>query len=191
MPSRLKGATILNTLSILRENMDRQRFQSLVDACPPATQQFLQRTLMAVEWVSVDIWGPMLAVIFERLTNRDELKFRRFMRNVCKRDFAGPYRVYVLNADTTALLHKLQAIWSAYFDSGSLFATPKETVKDRQSYLLELRGLEAESVLYLFAVHAYIEQLLILVDAKNPVVTRQRDLQLVNRLSCDFTVTFG
>jgi hypothetical protein len=190
MPSRIKGGTILSTIGVIREVMDAARFQKLIDTCPVETQQLLRRTLMALEWVNVETWSPVLTTILERIAGGDEAKFRRFMRAVCKRDFSGMYRVYLQNATPASVLAKTATIWSAYFDSGTLTAGPLEPKNGSQQSLLELRNLESSSLIYLSAVHAYIEQILHMVDAKNPTVQRLREIRRDGRLSCDYIVSF-
>lgn len=191
MGSSIKGATIINTLSVLRELVGSEGAQAIVASCPRETQQLLRRTLMAVEWINVDVWSPFLAAILERVTGRDELKYRRLIRAVCKRDFSGLYRVYLQNADPISLLAKVQSIWSAYFDSGTLSASALEPKSGVQQSLLELRGLESTSPIYLATVQAYIEQLLIMVGAPKSSVQRRRESHLDGRLACDYLVTLG
>lgn len=191
MGSSIKGATIINTLSILREIVGSDGAQAIVSSCPRETQQLLGRTLMAVEWIGVDVWSPFLSAILERVAGRDEIKYRRIMRAVCKRDFSGLYRVYLQNADPLTLLAKVQSIWSAYFDSGSLSATTLESKNGQQQSLLELRGLESTAPIYLVTLHAYMEQLLIMVGAGKATVQRRRESHLDGRLACDFLVTLG
>ena len=82
-------------------------------------------------------------------------------------------------------------MWGAYFDSGTLVASVKDSDSTHQHYLLELRGLSAASTLYLSVVHGLIEQLLLMVEAKTPVATRHRELRVDNRWSCDFAVAFN
>ncbi len=191
MGTSIKGATIINTVSILRELVGSDGAQAIVASCPRETQQLLRRTLMAVEWIDVDVWSPFLSAILERVAGRDELKYRRIMRAVCKRDFSGLYRVYLQNADPYILLDKVQSIWSAYFDSGTLSASALLPKNGQQQSLLELRGLESTAPIYLMTLHAYMEQLLIMVGAVKSSVQRRRESHLDGRLSCDFLVTLG
>lgn len=191
MGSSIKGATIINTLSILRELMGSDGAQAIIATCPRETQQLLRRTLMAVEWIDVDVWSPFLSAILERVAGRDEIKYRRIMRAVCKRDFSGLYRVYLQNADPLTLLAKVQSIWSAYFDSGTLSASALEPKNGQQQSLLELRGLESTAPIYLVTLHAYMEQLLVMVGAVKSSVQRRRESHLDGRLSCDYLVTLG
>jgi hypothetical protein len=191
MGSSIKGATIINTLSIVRDLMGSDGAQAIIASCPRETQQLLRRTLMAVEWIDVDVWSPFLSAILERVAGRDEVKYRRIMRAVCKRDFSGLYRVYLQNADPYKLLEKVQSIWSAYFDSGTLSASALEPKNGLQQSLLELRGLESTAPIYLVTLHAYMEQLLIMVGAVKSSVQRRRESHLDGRLSCDFLVTLG
>lgn len=191
MGSSIKGATIINTLSIVRDLMGSDGAQAIIASCPRETQQLLRRTLMAVEWIDVDVWSPFLSAILERVAGRDEVKYRRIMRAVCKRDFSGLYRVYLQNADPYKLLDKVQSIWSAYFDSGTLSASALEPKNGLQQSLLELRGLESTAPIYLVTLHAYMEQLLIMVGAVKSSVQRRRESHLDGRLSCDFLVTLG
>lgn len=191
MPTRIKGATIINTLSIVRELVGSDGMQSIITSCPRETQQLLRRTLMAVEWVSVDVWSPLLIAILDRVTARDENKYRRLIRAVCKRDFSGTYRIYLQNADPMALLEKLQSIWSAYFDSGTLSAVPQDAKNGVQQVILELRNLNAADPIYLVTLHAYIEQLLIMAGAQKATVQRRRESHLDGRLACDYLVTLN
>ncbi len=191
MASSIKGATIINTVSVVRELMGSEGAQAIVAACPRETQQLLRRTLMAVEWIGVDVWSPFLNAVLERVAGRDELKYRRIMRAVCKRDFSGLYRVYLQNADPITLLAKVQSIWSAYFDSGTLSATALEPKNGLQQSLLELRGLESTAPIYLVTLHAYMEQLLVMVGAVKSSVQRRRESHLDGHLSCDYLVTLA
>ncbi len=191
MPTRIKGATIINTLSIVRELLGSDGTQALIASCPRDTQQLLRRTLMAVEWVSVDAWSPLLTAVLERVASRDENKYRRLIRAVCKRDFSGTYRIYLQNADPLALLDKVQSIWSAYFDSGTLSAMPQETKNGMHQVILELRNLDATDPIYLITLHAYIEQLLIMAGAQKSSVQRRRESHLDGRLACDYLVTLS
>ena len=191
MGSSIKGATIINTMSILRDLLGSEGAQAIVATCPRETQQLLRRTLMAVEWIAVDVWSPFLSAILERVAGRDEIKYRRIMRAVCKRDFSGLYRVYLQNADPVTLLAKVQSIWSAYFDSGTLSAMPQETKNGMHQVILELRNLDATDPIYLITLHAYIEQLLIMAGAQKSSVQRRRESHLDGRLACDYLVTLS
>lgn len=191
MAASIKGATIINTMSVIRELLGSDGTQTLIASCPRETQQLLRRTLMAVEWVSVDIWSPLLTAVQERITGRDEIKYRRFIRAVCKRDFSGTYRIYLQNADPLALLDKVQSIWSAYFDSGTLSATTLEAKNGEPHAVVELRNLIAAAPIYLATVQAYIEQLLIMAGASKSTVQRRRESHLDGRLSCDYLVTIS
>lgn len=190
MTASIKGSTILNTMSILRELMDQRRLNALIDSCPQDTKLLLRRTVMAVEWVPVDVWSPMLHAIFERVTGRDEPKFRRFIRAACQRDFSGPYRVYVQNTTPASVLVKAQGIWNSYFDSGTLTAGPVEPKDGGQHCLISLRELESSAPIYVVVVQAILEQLLSMVDAKTVVIQRVRDTRRENYIACDYRVTF-
>lgn len=191
MASCIKGATIINTISIVREILGSDGTQSLIASCPRETQQLLRRTLMAVEWINVDVWSPLLMAILERITGRDELKYRRLIRAVCKRDFSGMYRIYLQNVDPAGLLDKVQSIWSAYFDSGTLSASALEAKNGVQQTVIELRNLVAAAPIYVPTVHAYIEQLLSMAGAPKAVVQRRRESHLDGRLACDYLVTMS
>lgn len=191
MAACIKGATIINTISIVREILGSDGTQSLIASCPRETQQLLRRTLMAVEWIDVDVWSPLLMGLLERVTGRDEVKYRRLVRAVCKRDFSGMYRIYLQNVDPPALLDKVQSIWSAYFDSGTLSAAALEPKNGTQQTVIELRNLVSSSPIYLATVHAYIEQLLTMAGAQKSVVQRRRESHLDGRLSCDYLVTLS
>src|SRR5262249_46579784 len=142
MGARIKGASLINTLAILREVMGVSSFQTIVDGCPPETQQLIRRTLVAVEWVPLVLWAPFLQTIYERTCKKDELQYRRLLRAVCKRDFSTVYRVYMHQATAETVLTRTATIWSAYFDTGSLTLESSEVRDGKLHAVLQMRDLE-------------------------------------------------
>lgn len=120
MSSRIKGVSLINTLAILREVLGGNRFQTLVSTCPQETQQLIRRTLIAGEWISVDVWAPFIQAVYEHVFRKEEAPFRRLLRAVCKRDFSTVYRQYVTQTSPQEVLDKVSSIFGAYFDGGSL-----------------------------------------------------------------------
>ncbi len=80
MPTRIKGASLINTIGILREVLGGSRFQEIVTRCPVQTQNLIRRTLIALEWVPLEQWAPFLQAIYEHICHKDEPQFRRLMR---------------------------------------------------------------------------------------------------------------
>lgn len=191
MPAKIKGATLINALAIVREIASPARLQALIDACPTETQQLMRRTLMAIEWISVDSWSPFLQILFDQLAARNEDHFRRLLRSICKRDFSSVYRIYIQGATPATILNKAPNIWSAYFDSGSLTTTELHVREGASRALLQMRDLETSSSIYAMTVHAYIEQLLIMTGAQTSTVQRLRETHRDTRLSCDFAISFS
>lgn len=191
MPTSIKGAPLLNCMAVVREVAGVKRYDELLSGCPIETQHLLRRTLMAIEWVSLDAWSPFLQAIFERLANRDENQFKRLLRVICQRDFQTIYRPYVLNAKPTTVLGKMQSIWSAYFDSGSLSAGPLTVSGSQHELTIQMRDLETSSSVMFMVVHAYLEQVLAMVGAKDFQVVRNKEARSgMGRLSCEFHVRF-
>lgn len=191
MTTRVKGATLINTMAIVRELLPPQRFHQLIDQCPVETQHILKRTLVAVEWIPVDNWSPFMEAIFEHVARRDEDQYRRLMRAVCKRDFTTVYRTYLNGVTARALIAKLPQLWSSYFEGGVL--TTRETashdgVTQAQA---EVREFESKSMIFAPMIHAFIEQLLIMTGAQKLLVTRVRDGRRDGLMSCDYLITFS
>lgn len=191
MPTRVKGATLINTMALVRELVPPQRYQQLIDQCPSDTQHILKRTLVAVEWIPVDNWSPFMEAVFEHVARRDEDQYRRLMRAVCKRDFTTVYRTYLNGVSARALITKLPQLWSAYFDGGVM--TTRETashdgVTQAQA---EVRDFESRSMIFAPVIHAFIEQLLSMTGAQKLLVTRVRDGRRDGLMSCDYLMTFS
>ncbi|HMY59188.1 MAG TPA: hypothetical protein PK472_13080 [Pseudomonadota bacterium] len=191
MPSRIKGATLINTIVTVRELTGPVVFQALIEGCPAETKQILPRTLMAVEWIPVDTWSPFLTAILERLAKRNEDQYRRIIRAVCKRDFSTVYRALIQGATPSTVLGKMQNIWHAYFDNGTLAVKPGQTLGQTQRTEFQLRDLETTSNIYSITVQAYLEQVLTMAGAHSVSVHRQKELLKDGRLSCDYQASFA
>lgn len=189
MASRIKAASLINAIMIVREVLGAARFQALVERCPAETQPLLRRTLVAVEWVALDQWAPFLAALFENVFRRDEPQFRRLLRAICKRDFSTVYRVYLNHASPHGVLSKATSIWAAYLDTGSLTTEPKEITSADRQVVIHLRGLESGHSFLTMVVHAYIEQLMAMAGADACTVQRSSEQQTRGLLSCDFLIT--
>lgn len=191
MPTRIKGASLINTIGILREVLGGNRFQEVATRCPPQTQNLIRRTLIALEWVSLEQWAPFLQTIFEYLCNKDEPQFRRLLRAVCKRDFSTLYRNYVAQASPQSVLDRLDGIWSSYFDGGSLTLVPELPEPGVQRRKVELRDLETGFPVYTMMMHAYLEQLMFMTGAKTCTIQRENERQENGKLSCDYIINLG
>lgn len=191
MAARIKGASLINTIGILREVLGVARFQEIVALCPPATQNLIRRTLIAVEWVSLDQWAPFVQTIFEYICRKDEHQFRRLMRAVCKRDFSTLYRSYIAQSSPQGVLEKSSTIWSSYFDSGSLTLAPETAEQDGQQPTLQMRDLETIFPVYAMTMHAYLEQLMIMTGAQRCTIRRARERLDDGKLSCDYIINLG
>lgn len=191
MATRVKGAAILDGVSVVREVCGAARFEKLVLSCPQETQRLLQRTMMAIEWVSLDLWTPFLEVIHAQLALHDEPRFRRLLRAFCQRDFQTIYRPYIQSATATSLCPKIPQIWSAYFESGSLLPGCVSQQNNVYAVSVQLRDLESVSPLVTTMVHSYIEQVLTMVGAKECQVTRGKETrQQQTRHGCEYQIRF-
>ena len=191
MPAQIKGASLINTIGILREVLGVARFQEIVALCPPVTQNLIRRTLIAVEWVTLDHWAPFVQTIFEYICRKDEHQFRRLMRAVCKRDFSTLYRSYIAQSSPQGVLEKSSTIWSSYFDSGSLTLALVEPGQGAQQPTLEMRDLETSFPIYAMTMHAYLEQLMIMTGAQRCTIRRAREKLDGGKLSCDYIINLG
>jgi hypothetical protein len=201
MATRIKGASLINTIGIMREVLGVTRFQEIVARCPVQTQNLIRRTLIALEWVPLEQWAPFLQAIYEHICHKDEPQFRRLMRAVCKRDFSTLYRSYVTQASPHSVLEKVDSIWSSYFDSGSLTlapSSPPETEAAQpagtdkpQRLVLQMRTLETSSPVYAMIMHAYLEQLMFMVGAKTCTIQREHEQLQDGKLSCDYIINLG
>ncbi len=191
MSSRIKGASIINTIAIMREVLGVNRFQAIVNSLPAETQQLIRRTLVAVEWVPLEVWSPFIQAVFEIACHRDEQQFRRVLRAVCKRDFSTVYRVHLNLASPHAVLNQSPSIWSAYFDTGSLTLESTEAQGDQEKVKLQMRDLETGFPLHALMMQAYLEQLMIMSGAQRCTVQREKENFRSGRLSCDYVVNFA
>ena len=195
MSARIKGVSPINTLAILREVLGGTRFHSVVAACPLETQQLIRRTLVAGEWISVELWAPFLQAIFEQVFRNDEAQFRRLLRAVSKRDFSTVYRQYVTQTSPMQVLDQAPNLWTSYFDSGSLQRAPQGGEAGESSgaendprIILQMRDLETSFPVYAVAMHAYLEQVLIMAGARQVVIERRNEQLRDGKLSCDYLV---
>jgi hypothetical protein len=191
MQIRVKGATLINTMAVVRELVSPQRYQFLINQCPVETQHLLKRTLVAVELIPVDSWSPFMDAIFEHIAGRDENQYRRIMRVVCKRDFDGVYRSHINGVSARALIAKGPQIWNVYFDSGTLTTREIASHDGVTQAQAEVRDFETRSMIFAPTIHAYIEQLLIMTGAQKLLVTRVRDSRRDGVMSCDYLMTFS
>ncbi len=188
--SRVKGVPLINSIGVLRDMLGPARLQAMTKLFPAESQQLFSRSLVALEWVPLDHWAPVLQVVFEQLFRKDELQFRRLIRAICKRDFSGVYRVYVKNTSPHEVLSKAASIWTAYFDTGSLTCEPAEVSSGLQQATLKMRDLHTEFPIFALVMLAYIEQILDMAGAENCTVQRGKELLMLGRLSCDYQISF-
>ena len=172
MTAHINGASLIHTLSILREVLGAGRFQAIVESCPPRTQQLIRRTLVALEWIPLELWSPFLQAIFERTCHKDELQFRRLLRAVYKRDFTTLYRAHLQTATPQAILQKTAELWASYFDTGTLTLLPGDAAGAPPT--VQLRDMETSSPLYFVTLQAYLEQLMIIAVAPRCTIERAR-----------------
>lgn len=191
MATRIKGASIINTIAILREVLGAARFQAVLQACPQETQQLIRRTLVAVEWVPLEQWSPFMNAIFEQACRKDEHQYRRLLRAVCKRDFTTVYRVYLNTPTPQVVLDKSPSIWSAYFDTGTLTIGTTQNVLGRERITLEMRGLETTNPIHAITMQAYFEQLMLMAGAQQCSVQRTREEIRDGKISCDYIVEYA
>lgn len=191
MPSQIKGSALINTVGIFREVIGASLFQALLDACPAETRQLLRRTLIALEWVSLDAWTPLMQAVLTGPCRGEEQQFRRLLRAVCKRDFTTVYRVYLNGASPETVLEKMPTIWSGYFDTGSLDVGTSQVEGNLQKVTLKMRDLETQFPLHTLTMHAYLEQILLMAGAKNLVIQRANEVSQRGKLSCDYSVQFS
>lgn len=191
MTANIKGASLIHTLGILREVLGISRFQAIVAACPPRTQQLIRRTLVALEWIPLELWSPFLQAIFEVACNQDELQFRRLLRAVYKRDFTTLYRTHLQTTTPQAILQKTTELWSSYFDTGSMTLAPGEATSGQEALTVQLRDLETSFPLYTVILQAYLEQLMIMAGAPRCTVQRTHEQLADGKLSCDYLVRLG
>jgi hypothetical protein len=188
MPPRIKGASLINTIGILREVLGPVRFATLLAACPPETQQLIRRTLVAVEWVSLEVWSPFVQAIYEHLCRRDEHAFRRLMAAVCKRDFTTVYRSLIHLIPPLEILAKSSSLWAAYMDGGSLTVVSSDSENGRRRLTLQLQDLESSYPLHTTILHAYLEQILHMSGAKDCSVRRLQEEQRAGKLYCSYCI---
>lgn len=189
MPARIRGATLINTLAILREVLGASRFQAIVSSCPERSQQLIRRTLVASEWIPLDVWAPFPQAIFEQTCRGDEMQFRRLMRVICKRDFSTIYRGQLQLSSPAAVLSRSAEIWAGYFDTGSLtLDAANPTASSDQPVVLHMRGLETTFPLFAAMVHAYLEQMLSMAGAQRYTIMRAGERLVDGKLGCDYII---
>jgi hypothetical protein len=170
MATSIKGATVVNTLGLLRELVGTERVHQLILECPPETRDILRHSIMAVEWVSADKWAAFLEGVRDQVTRGDELKFRKVLRAICKRDFSLQYRAYVQGATAAELIAKMPVVWRAYFNSGSLTTGPVERVNGANQTMVQLSDFACKSSVFSNFLHACLEQLLQMVGTEASTV---------------------
>ncbi len=190
MPTRTKGASLINTIAILREVLGAARYHGVVEACPQETQQLIRRTLVATEWVPLELWTPFLQAIYEQVCRKDELQYRRLLRAVCKRDFSTVNRLLLSPSSPQTILEKSSDIWSAYFDTGTLKLESMEVQGKREQATLQMRDLETQFPLHTLTMHAYLEQLMLMAGAQACTVQRTKEQFRDGKLACEYIVSF-
>lgn len=191
MGIRVKGAMLISTLALLRELISPSQYQALLAACPTETQNLLRRTLVAFEWIPADIWSPFLDALFEQVAQRDEARFGKIMRAVCKRDYTTTYRSHISGLNPRALVAKAPQLWSLHFEGGS-FTTREVASHDGVTQAqAEVRDFETRSLIYAPLIQALLEQLLNLTGAQKLLVTRVRDGRRDGIMVCDYLMTFS
>ncbi len=190
MATRTKGASLINTIAILREVLGPARYTTVVEGCPADTQQLLRRTLVASEWVPLDLWTPFLQAIYEQVCRKDEGQYRRLLRAVCKRDFSTVNRLLVSPTSAQTILDKSADIWSAYFDTGTLKLESLKLDGRREHATLHMRDMETRCTLLTLTMHAYLEQLMLMSGAQNCTVQRSGELLENDKLRCDYIISY-
>lgn len=187
MAARIKGATLLSTMALVREACPPQKYQELVASCPVATQKLLRGTLVALEWLSVDVWGPFLVALHQQLCRRDDAKMRKLMRAVFKRDFSTTYRALLAGLTPETLLPKLPTLWPLLLDGGTLRG---QAVGNSGTVLIELREFATSTKIYTIVCEAFVEQLFSMVTPGRVELLRLREQHSDGQLSCDCTLTY-
>lgn len=191
MGIRVKGAMLISTLALMRELVSPPQYQALLAACPPETQHLLQRTLVAFEWIPADVWSPFLDAIHDQIAKRDETRFGKIMRAVCKRDYTTTYRSHIHCVNPRALVAKAPQLWNLHFEGGS-FTTREMASHDGVTQAqAEVRDFETKSMIYAPVIQALIEQLLSMTGAQKLLVTRVRDGRRDGMMNCDYLMTFS
>lgn len=191
MGIRVKGAMLISTMALMREGLTTNQYKALLDACPSETQNLLQRTLVAFEWIPADIWSPFLEAIFDQIAKRNETSFGKIMRAVCKRDYTTTYRSHLNGVTPRALIAKAPQLWPLHFEGGS-FSTREVASHDGVTQAqAEVRDFEAKSLIYASVIQALIEQLLTMTGAQKLLVTRVRDGRRDGMMVCDYLMTFS
>jgi hypothetical protein len=191
MGIRVKGATLISTLALMRENLTPQKYQALLAQCPPETQHLLQRTLVAFEWIPADSWSPFLEAIFEQVAGRDESRYGRIMRGVCMRDYTVSYRSQISGLTPRALVAKLPQLWGLHFEGGCVATREVASHDGVTQAQAEVREFETRSLIYAPTIQAFIEQLLKMTGAQKLLVTRVRDSRRDGIMVCDYLMTFS
>jgi hypothetical protein len=191
MGIRVKGAMLISTLALMRELISPQQYQALLAACPTETQHLLQRTLVAFEWIPADVWSPFLDAIFDQVAKRDETRFSKIMRAVCKRDYTTTYRSHINGLNPRTLVGKAPQLWGLHFEGGS-FVTREVASHDGVTQAqAEVRDFETRSLIYAPVIQAFLEQLLSMTGAQKLLVTRVRDSRREGVMVCDYLMTFS
>jgi len=190
MSARLKGGTLLTTMAVVRELNPGPRAEDWVRACPPETQLLLRRTLLAIEWISADLFAPFLQVLLVQACQRDENRFRKLMRVVFGRENNSTYRLTQNTLTAALLIPRLPGIWSSRFDGGTLKAQLSSADEHVRRGVVEIRDFQCESSIYGLVFDAFLEQMVIQVGARNYMVTRTRESHLGGIYNCDYLLTF-
>lgn len=190
MTARMRGSTLISTLAVVREMNPGPRPEEWIRSCPNETQQLLTRTIIAIEWVPADLIAPFLQVLLQRFCMRDELRFRKLMRAVFKRDFLLTHRTLVNTMTTSLLLPKLPMIWSSVFDGSTARAQLLSTDDNVYRGLIEIRDFVCQSTIFGLLFDALIEQLVVHAGARNYLVTRTRESHRDGVYNCDYMITF-
>src|SRR5262249_10956414 len=150
------------------------------------------RRILPLEWLEADDWLPFQAAMLERHFAGSEPSFRRYMHQVCERDFNTFYKVVIrFLVSVESLLERTAKLWSSYAGSGKLEITGRGPLGARQRIQLRLDGFETEHRVFGVLVHAFVEQLLAMAGAKQVEVSRPLNQIVAGKLETELVALYS
>lgn len=187
---RLKAASIINNIAIVRELLGEPKLAELLALLPEATQALFARRILAVEWIDADDWLPFQEAMLEVHFADDELRMRQYMHRVCERDFNTFYKIILKLSSAKTVLTRAPKIWTTYAETGELQVAIVKEQGGVTEVVIRLVNFETQHPVFAVLLHSFIEQLLRMTGATEIQVDRTKVEHLRGRLTTEMRARF-
>jgi hypothetical protein len=136
---RRKAAAVIDSLHVAREMFGPKMLAQVIAAVPQETRALAEQKLLPVTWIDYEAWFPFYEQLLAIACDGEEVRFRRFIRQVAERGFSTVYRMFIKLPSTDFVIDRTTKIWATLFDSGELRVVRRERDGDVRRIVVGLR----------------------------------------------------